>query len=65
MKYWTGFACAFAVLAIAGTAHAQNYPAHDIKMIVPFPAGGPSDTVARIVAEGMAFPSSAFDYPAV
>ena len=51
MKYWTGFACAFAVLAIA--AHAQNYPAHDIKMIVPFPAGGPSDTVARIVAEGM------------
>jgi tripartite-type tricarboxylate transporter receptor subunit TctC len=53
MKYWTGFACAFAVLAIAGTAHAQNYPAHDIKMIVPFPAGGPSDTVARIVAEGM------------
>ena len=51
MKYWTGFACTFAVLAIAGTAHAQNYPAHDIKMIVPFPAGGPSDTVARIVAE--------------
>ena len=53
MKHWTGLACAFAVLAIAGAAHAQNYPTHDVKMIVPFPAGGPSDTVARIVAEGM------------
>ncbi|MGB6416933.1 MAG: tripartite tricarboxylate transporter substrate-binding protein, partial [Pseudolabrys sp.] len=53
MTYWTRLACACAVLAIAGTAHAQNYPAHDVKMIVPFPAGGPSDTVARIIAEGM------------
>ena len=53
MKSWTRLAGAFAVLAFAGAAHAQNYPAHDVKMIVPFPAGGPSDTVARIVAEGM------------
>ena len=61
MTYWTRLACACAVLAIAGTAHAQNYPAHDVKMIVPFPAGGPSDTVARIIAEGMSTPS----WPAV
>ena len=33
--------------------HAQTYPAHNITMIVPFPAGGPSDIVARIAAEGM------------
>ena len=26
MKYWTRLACACAVLAIAGAAHAQNYP---------------------------------------
>ena len=26
MTYWTRLACACAVLAIAGTAHAQNYP---------------------------------------
>lgn len=32
---------------------AQTYPAHNITMIVPFPAGGPSDIVARIAAEGM------------
>jgi len=34
-------------------AHAQGYPAHNITVIVPFPAGGPSDIVARIVSEGM------------
>jgi len=33
--------------------HAQSYPAHSITIIVPFPAGGPSDIVARIVGEGM------------
>ena len=32
---------------------AQGYPTKNITMIVPFPAGGPSDTVARIAAEGM------------
>jgi len=32
---------------------AQGYPTRTITMIVPFPAGGPSDTVARIAAEGM------------
>lgn len=33
--------------------HAQSYPTRNITMIVPFPAGGPSDIVARIAAEGM------------
>src|SRR5882672_10250885 len=32
---------------------AQGYPDHTITMIVPFPAGGPSDIVARIAAESM------------
>ncbi|HEY4141116.1 MAG TPA: tripartite tricarboxylate transporter substrate-binding protein [Pseudolabrys sp.] len=32
---------------------AQSYPTHNITMIVPFPAGGPSDIVARIAADGM------------
>ena len=47
MKYWTQIASAFAALAIAGAAYAQNYPSHEIKMIVPFPAGGPSDIVVE------------------
>jgi tripartite-type tricarboxylate transporter receptor subunit TctC len=34
-------------------AQAQTYPTHNITVIVPFPAGGPSDVVARIVAENM------------
>ena len=45
----------FACLLFAGTApaHAQNYPSRPITMIVPYPAGGPSDVVARIMADGM------------
>jgi tripartite-type tricarboxylate transporter receptor subunit TctC len=42
-----------ASLALGGLAQAQNYPNREIKMIVPFPAGGPSDIVARIAADGM------------
>jgi tripartite-type tricarboxylate transporter receptor subunit TctC len=42
-----GFAC------MSMVADAQVYPSHPITIIVPFPAGGPSDTLARIVAERM------------
>ena len=40
-----------AVLGCALTAGAQGYPTHPITMIVPFSAGGPTDTIARIMAE--------------
>src|ERR1700761_2661346 len=42
----------FALLGYSGAA-AQDYPGHSITVIVPFPAGGPSDVVARIVADQM------------
>jgi len=32
---------------------AQDYPSKPIRLIVPFPAGGPSDTTARSIAEGL------------
>jgi tripartite-type tricarboxylate transporter receptor subunit TctC len=44
---------AFVVLTCAVSAQAQNYPTRSITMVVPFPAGGPSDVIARIMAEGM------------
>ena len=37
----------------AGLAVAQDYPAHPITMIVPFPAGGATDTLARFLGEQM------------
>ena len=42
-----------AALALVGPAVAQNYPSRPITIIVPFSAGGPSDAMARILAERM------------
>ena len=44
---------ALAVIALTASASAQDYPTRNITFIVPFPAGGPSDIVSRIAAEGM------------
>jgi tripartite-type tricarboxylate transporter receptor subunit TctC len=41
------------MLSSLAPVQAQDYPTKNIVMIVPFPAGGPSDIVARIAAEGM------------
>jgi len=46
---------ALAGLGLAsGTAQAQQFPSRTITIIVPFAAGGPTDTVTRLVAEAMA-----------
>src|SRR6187399_3455728 len=40
-------------MTIGSAAIAQNFPSHPITIIVPFSAGGPSDAMARILAERM------------
>lgn len=38
------------LISTLGSALAQDYPSRTITLIVPFPAGGPTDTVAWVTA---------------
>src|SRR5690349_21392245 len=40
-------------IGMASAAAAQSYPDRPIRLLAPFPAGGPTDTTARIVAQGL------------
>ena len=58
MNFWkTATISAMALVAGIGclstAARADTYPSRTIAMVVPFPPGGPSDVVARIIADGM------------
>jgi tripartite-type tricarboxylate transporter receptor subunit TctC len=49
-------AVAFAAMlgaVAAAPALAQTFPSHPVTLIVPFPAGGPTDTLARVVGDRM------------
>jgi tripartite-type tricarboxylate transporter receptor subunit TctC len=46
-------AAAFAVSACIAGAAAEDFPSRPITIIVPFPAGGPTDTLTRILSERM------------
>ena len=52
-KLPTVIAAILLALGGAGAAAAQDYPARPITMIVPFPAGGATDTLARFLGEQM------------
>ncbi|MBL8385009.1 MAG: tripartite tricarboxylate transporter substrate binding protein [Burkholderiales bacterium] len=42
-----------AAAALAGPAAAQDYPTRPVRIINPFPAGGSSDILARLIAQGL------------
>ena len=42
---------AAAVLAVSGRTWAQTYPSHSVRLIVPFPPGGPNDVFARLIGQ--------------
>src|SRR5438046_122829 len=48
-----GAAIAAGVLGVAPKVAAQGYPEKPIKLIVPFPAGGPIDTMARFMTQAL------------
>ena len=47
----TALACACGL--IAGASVAQVYPAKTVRLVAPYPPGGPNDLIARIVAQRM------------
>ncbi len=50
-------ALVLSLLAVCAVgAAADTYPSHSITIVVPYPAGGPTDTIARILAERMQLP---------
>ncbi len=44
---------AASAILVAGPVRAQSFPSKPIRMIVAYPAGGPTDAIARIVAQDL------------
>jgi len=47
-------ACALVAVALAAPAGAQSYPAKPVRFILPFPPGGPTDILGRIIGQRLA-----------
>lgn len=53
-RHALGLAVAAVALAAGVPAAAQDWPARPIKLVVPFPPGGPTDTASRVVGQKLA-----------
>ena len=53
LSFAAAVAAALTSFATFSSVHSQSYPTRPVTLIVPFPAGGPTDTIARIMGEHM------------
>ena len=53
MKFLGALATGLSLLLLPALATAQDFPSKPIKLIVPFPPGGPNDIIARVVGQRM------------
>ena len=53
MRTLGALAIGLSVLLLPGLAAAQDFPNKPIRLIVPFPAGGPNDIIARVIGQRM------------
>jgi tripartite-type tricarboxylate transporter receptor subunit TctC len=53
MRILSALATGLSVLLAPASAAAQDFPNKPIRLIVPFPAGGPNDIIARVVGQRM------------
>jgi tripartite-type tricarboxylate transporter receptor subunit TctC len=53
MRRGVFFGVVAALLLVSGASHAQQpaYPTRQVRIVVPYPAGGPTDLIARLVAQ--------------
>jgi tripartite-type tricarboxylate transporter receptor subunit TctC len=54
MRAWIACVCVLLATAMAASAQSDSFPSRPITIIVPFPPGGSSDVVTRIVAQKVA-----------
>ncbi|MDB5911343.1 MAG: transporter, partial [Ramlibacter sp.] len=47
---WRGLLAAALACSLAAPAAAQDFPKGPVKIVIPFPPGGPTDTIGRMLA---------------
>ena len=53
MTNWLASSFSLALLLFPHAGLRPDFPAKPIKLIVPFPAGGPNDIIARVIGQRM------------